>query len=204
MSFAELTRSRYSCRSYEARAIEPEKLSAILEAGRIAPSACNKHPSRVLVCDTGALREKAAKHFAKDGSVFGAPVVLMVCEKVDTAWVRKYDQMSSGDIDTSIVVDQMMMQAEDLGLSTCWVCHFDPRVAIDEFGLPGAYAHRGLRRRRDRERVRSRGPYHPDVRFPHRPLTGSSDRSSVSASVHLVRRPSLSFWVQGARCAHAP
>lgn len=86
-----------------------------------------------------ALREKAAKaakHFAKDGSVFGAPVVLMVCEKVDTAWVRKYDQMGSGDIDTSIVVDQMMMQAEDLGLSTCWVCHFDPRVAIDEFGLP--------------------------------------------------------------------
>ena len=115
MSFAELTRSRYSCRSYEERAIEPEKLSAILEAGRIAPSACNKHPSRVLVCDTD---------------------VLMVCEKVDTAWVRKYDQMSSGDIDTSIVVDQMMMQAEDLGLSTCWVCHFDPRVAIDEFGLP--------------------------------------------------------------------
>ena len=109
MSFAELTRSRYSCRSYEERAIEPEKLSAILEAGRIAPSACNKHPSRVLVCDTDALREKAAKaakHFAKDGSVFGAPVV------------------------------QMMMQAEDLGLSTCWVCHFDPRVAIDEFGLP--------------------------------------------------------------------
>ncbi|VWM01010.1 Nitroreductase family protein [Collinsella intestinalis] len=68
--------------------------------------------------------------------MFGAPVVLMVCEKVDTAWVRKYDQMGSGDIDTSIVVDQMMMQAEDLGLSTCWVCHFDPRVAIDEFGLP--------------------------------------------------------------------
>lgn len=139
MSFADLTRARYSCRSYQDRAVEPEKLAAILEAGRIAPSACNNHPSRVLVCDTDALREKAARaahHFAKGGSVFGAPVVLMVCEKLDTAWVRKYDQMGSGDIDTSIVVDQMMMQAEDLGLSTCWVCHFDPRVAIDAFGLP--------------------------------------------------------------------
>ena len=86
----------------------------------------------MLVCDTPRLREKAgiaAKHFAKDGSVFGAPLVLVVCEKVDIAWVRKYDQMDSGDIDSSIVVDQMMMQAEDLG-------HFDPRVAIDEFGLP--------------------------------------------------------------------
>lgn len=139
MSYEELTRARYSCRSYENRTVEPEKLAVILEAGRIAPSACNKHPTRVLVCDTPRLREKAAvaaRHFAKGGSVFGAPLVLVVCEKVDTAWVRPYDQMGSGDIDSSIVVDQMMMQAEDLGLGTCWVCHFDPRVAIDELGLP--------------------------------------------------------------------
>lgn len=39
MSFADLTRARYSCRSYEDRAIEPEKLAAVVEAGRIAPSA---------------------------------------------------------------------------------------------------------------------------------------------------------------------
>lgn len=140
MSFAELTRSRYSCRAYESRPVEADKLDVILEAGRIAPSACNKHPTRVFVCDTPELRERAAKaahHFAKDGSVFGAPLVLVVCEKMDTAWVRKYDQMSSADIDSSIVVDQMMMQAEDLGLSTCWVCHFDPREAIDALALPG-------------------------------------------------------------------
>lgn len=139
MPFAELSRARYSCRSYEDRPVEADKLAAILEAGRIAPSACNKHPTRVLVCDTPRLCEKAAvaaHHFAKDGSVFGAPLVLVVCEKMGEAWLRKYDQMSSSSIDSSIVVDQMMMQAEDLGLSTCWVCHFDPRVAIDELGLP--------------------------------------------------------------------
>lgn len=139
MSFADLTRSRYSCRHYEDRAVEPEKLAAILEAGRIAPSACNNHPTRVLVCDTPALRERActaAGRFGRNGSVFGAPLVLVVCEQLDTAWVRKYDLMSSANIDTSIVVDQMMMQAESLGLHTCWVCHFDPRVAIDQFGLP--------------------------------------------------------------------
>ena len=138
MSFAELTRSRYSCRHYEQRPVEAEKVAAILEAGRIAPSAHNNHPTRVLVCDTPALRDRAATatgRFGRVGSVFGAPLVLVVCEKLDTAWVRKYDQMSSGNIDTSIVVDQMMMQAEDLGLSTCWVCHFDPREAIDQLGL---------------------------------------------------------------------
>lgn len=139
MSFADLSRSRYSCRHYEDRAVEPEKLAAILEAGRIAPSACNKHPSRVLVCNTSEALERLAAatgRFFRDGSVFGAPLVFVVCEKVDTAWVRKFDLMNSANIDTSIVVDQMMMQAEDLGLHTCWVCHFDPREVIDAFGLP--------------------------------------------------------------------
>ena len=143
MSFAELAHARYSCRAYTGRAVEQEKVDAILEAGRIAPSACNKHPARVLVCDTPLLRERAARaahHFAQDGSVFGAPLVLLVCTKMGKAWVRKYDSMDSSDIDTSIVVDQMMMQAVDLGLGTCWVCHFDPAVAIREFGLPeGVY-----------------------------------------------------------------
>lgn len=143
MSFADLTRARYSCRHYEDRPVEPEKKQAILEAGRIAPSACNKHPTRVVVCDTPELRKKAAKaahHFMRDGSVFGAPLVLLVCTRMDNAWVRQYDSMNSSDIDTAIVVDQMMMQATDLGLGTCWVCHFDPAIAIEEFNLPeGVY-----------------------------------------------------------------
>lgn len=139
MSFADLARSRYSCRHYQNRPVEADKLAAILEAGRIAPSACNKHPSRVLVCNTPEMLERAGRasgRFNRDGSVFGAPLVLVVCEKLDTCWVREYDMMSSANIDTSIVVDQMMMQAEDLGLSSCWVCHFDPRIAMDELGLP--------------------------------------------------------------------
>ena len=139
MSFAELTRTRYSCRKYQNRAVEPEKLAAILEAGRIAPSACNKHPARVVVCDTPELLKRAASaapHFDRGGSIFGAPLVFVVCTKLGEVWVRTYDDMESSDIDTSIVVDQMMMQAEDLGLATCWVCHFDPSAAIDALGLP--------------------------------------------------------------------
>lgn len=139
MSFADLTRARYSCRHYQDRAVESEKLASILEAGRIAPSACNNHPARVVVCDTKPLLERAASaapHFDRGGSVFGAPLVLVVCAKMGTAWVRSYDDMDSSDIDTAIVVDQMMMQATDLGLGTCWVCHFDPDTLIDALGLP--------------------------------------------------------------------
>ena len=125
MSFADLTRARYSCRSYEDRAIEPEKLAAVVEAGRIAPSAHNNHPTRIVICDTPELKEKAAhaaNRFAKDGSVFGAPVVILACARTEDAWVRRNDGMNSSLIDTSIVVDEMMMQATELGLGTCWVC----------------------------------------------------------------------------------
>ncbi len=148
MSYADLTLARYSCREYEKRAVEREKLDAVLEAGRLAPTACNNHPVRVLVCDTPELLEKAAAcqpRFARDGSIFGAPVTLLVCGVLEDAWVRPYDQMNAAPIDTSIVCDQLMMQATELGLGTCWVCHFKPEVACEQFGLPkGMYPYHML------------------------------------------------------------
>ncbi len=46
MTFLELAGKRYSCRNYDSRPVEREKLEKILEAGRIAPSAVNKQPWR--------------------------------------------------------------------------------------------------------------------------------------------------------------
>lgn len=139
MSFEELTRTRFSCRHYEDRPVEQEKLAAVVEAGRIAPSACNKHPTRIIVCTSDEDRARAASacpRFERDGSVFGAPAVIVVLARTDGAWVRKYDQMNSSEIDSSIVTDQMMMQATELGLGTCWVCAFDPQKIIEAFNLP--------------------------------------------------------------------
>ncbi len=83
--------------------------------------------------------------FARDGSIFGAPVVLLVCGVDDDAWVRPYDQMNAAPIDTAIVCDQMMMQATELGLGTCWVCHFNPEIAREQFDLPeGVYPYHML------------------------------------------------------------
>lgn len=54
MDFLELAKLRQSCRAYdETREVEPEKLQAILEAGRLAPSACNSQPYRITVCQGG-------------------------------------------------------------------------------------------------------------------------------------------------------
>lgn len=148
MTFADLTRARYSCRSYTAEPVSSGDLERILEAGRIAPSACNKHPTRVLVCNTPELRAAAASaqpRFERDGSVFGAPLVLVICTVEGEAWTRRADGLSSATIDSAIVCDQMMMQATELGLGTCWVCAFDPAVAATALSLPeGVYPHHML------------------------------------------------------------
>lgn len=126
MSYLDLARSRYSCREFEDRPVEQAVVDAIVEAGRIAPAACQPR-------------------FARDGSIFGAPLIFLICSVTDDAWVRPYDQMNSSAIDTSIVCDQMMMEAEEQGLGTCWVCHFKPEVACEQFSLPeGIYPYHML------------------------------------------------------------
>ena len=148
MGYLDLARGRYSCREFEDRAVEQAVVDAIVEAGRIAPSACNNHPTRVMVLDTPELLEKAAAcqpRFARDESIFGAPLIFLICSVTGDAWVRPYDQMNSSEIDTSIVCDQMMMEATEQGLGTCWVCHFKPEVAQEQFNLPkGVYPYHML------------------------------------------------------------
>lgn len=141
MSYLDLARGRYSCREFQDRSVEQAVVDAIVEAGRIAPSACNNHPTRVMVLDTPELLEKATAcqpRFARDGSIFGAPLIFLICSVTDDAWVRPYDQMNSSAIDTSIVCDQMMMEAEEQGLGTCWVCHFKPRWPVSSSACPRA------------------------------------------------------------------
>lgn len=59
--------------------------------------------------------------------------------------MRPYDKMNSSEIDTSIVCDQMMMEATEQGLGTCWVCHFKPEVAQEQFNPPkGVYPYHML------------------------------------------------------------
>lgn len=174
MSYLDLARGRYSCREFEDRAVEQAVVDAIVEAGRIAPSACNNHPSRVMVLDTPELLEKAAAcqpRFARDGSIFGAPLIFLICSVTEDAWVRPYDQMNSSEIDTSIVCDQMMMEATEQGLGTCWVCHFKPEVAQEQFNLPeGVYPYHmlvcGYPADHIADSEHREAPYHSPLRLP--------------------------------------
>jgi len=132
MSFLALAKKRFSVRKYETRPVEEEKLLQILEAGRVAPTAVNFQPQRLLV-----VREKTGlEKLKKAVNVFDAPLAIVVCADHDAAWKRPLDGKKTVDIDASIVTDHMMLQATELGLGTVWICYFKTDVLRTEFNIP--------------------------------------------------------------------
>lgn len=132
MEFLELAKKRASVRSYQAKPVEEEKLNKILEAARVAPSAKNQQPWRLIVVRSAEGYQK----LSKAANTYGAPVAVIVCADRNSAWIRPFDGKSSADIDASIATDHMMLQAEELGLGSVWIGYFDPSVLRAEFQIP--------------------------------------------------------------------
>ncbi|MBD5159010.1 MAG: nitroreductase [Ruminococcus sp.] len=132
MEFSELITRRHSVRTYLSDKVEPEKRNAILEAGRIAPTAANLQPIKVLVVE----EETNLVKLGKAANIYGAPLAFIVCADHTTAWQRPFDQKKTTDIDASIITDHMMLQAEELCLGSVWICYFKPDVLKTEFNIP--------------------------------------------------------------------
>ena len=134
MSLETLLRRRCSVRRFLNRPVEPDKLDRILEAGRIAPSACNLQPWLFLVLQSEHALAKVRVTYARDW-LAQAPVVIAVCGRKDIAW-RRGDGKLHLDIDCAIAADHMTLAAVEEGLGTCWVCAFDAARFAHEFALP--------------------------------------------------------------------
>ena len=132
MDFLELARKRYSERKFAARPLEEEKLYKILEAGRIAPTACNNQPQRFYVLKSGEALAAAAKLTY----TYNAAVVILVCYVNAEAWHTPFDGFCSGDMDASIAASSMMFEAEDLGVHSIWLRGFDSAKVQEAFDLP--------------------------------------------------------------------
>lgn len=134
MSVIDLMKERYSCRCFLERQVEPEKLEAVLNAGRIAPTAVNYQPQRVYVIqsDEGLAKIRQATRMA-----FNAPVVLMFCYDDRVVWNNKRDPgYNSGEMDVSIVATHMMLAATELGLQTLWARGYATKDIVEAFNLP--------------------------------------------------------------------
>lgn len=135
MDFLELARKRYSVRKFTSQIPEKEKLMSVLEAGRIAPSAVNFQPWHFVVITEKEALENIYTVYHKDW-FNAAPVVIVVCGNHEKSWKRKADGKDFCDVDISIAVDHMTLEATNLGLGTCWVCNFDKQKCIDVLDLP--------------------------------------------------------------------
>ena len=134
MTFQELARARYSVRNFLDAPIEEEKMSLILEAGRVAPTACNFQPQRIYVAKSAESRAKLAQVCR---CTFGAPVILVVCYDRERDWKNKLmPGYESGETDAAIVCTHMMLQAFELGIGSCWVGYFNADAVKEALGLP--------------------------------------------------------------------
>jgi nitroreductase len=135
MEFSDLIQKRYSVRAYKPDPVEDDKLQAILEAARLAPTAANRQPIRVLVVRTEEREDALRRVYGRDWFV-RAPLVLCVCGVEAEAWVRRHDGKHYLDVDAAIVMDHIVLAATDQGLGTCWIAAFDPDAAREVLELP--------------------------------------------------------------------
>lgn len=132
MNFLEIANVRQSCRSYdEERPVEAEKLNAILEAARLAPSACNGQPYHITVCRGETAKEVALLTRGMGGMnkfAAQAPIILVISEMPYVksaalgAKVKKNDYRS---MDIGIMTAYLTAEAAAQGLATCILGWFD-------------------------------------------------------------------------------
>ncbi len=134
MTFSELINARYSVRAYQDRPVEDDKLRAILEAARLAPTAINSQPFQLIVIHVRG-REDELKPIYRRDWLFQAPLLICVCALPDAAWVRR-DGLSYHRVDATIVMDHIILAATEQGLGTCWVAAFDPDAMRTVLHLP--------------------------------------------------------------------
>ncbi len=133
MEFRELVKNRYSCKKYGSRPVEPEKLQAVLEAGRVAPTAKNLQEQRIYVVQS---EKGLARIDAVTPCRYGAPVVLVVAFNKENVFTYPGGKRDSGVEDATIVATHMILAAANEGLDSCWINFLDPDKAAEVLGLP--------------------------------------------------------------------
>lgn len=136
MKFIDLARKRSSIRSFTDQPVSKTMLNEILEAGCLAPTACNLQPFRFIVVQKK--ENLAALAACYPGDWFKeSTLVIAVCTQPEKGWKRsKYDGRSYTDVDAAIAADHMTLAATDLGLGSCWIGAFDPEAARKTLGVP--------------------------------------------------------------------
>ncbi|MBN2456444.1 MAG: nitroreductase family protein [Sedimentisphaerales bacterium] len=133
MNVQEAIRSRYSCRAYQDKAIEQDKLETIFEAARLAPSAKNLQDWRFVVVKDKTKKKQLAEAAGGQNFIDQAGAVIVACSNTD--YILSCGQ-PAGPIDVAIALEHIALQAAELGLATCWVGSFNAEKVKALLGIP--------------------------------------------------------------------
>ncbi len=145
--FQNLIVQRRSIRRYRDQPVEREKILTCIEAARMAPSADNVQPWRFLIIDDPKIKTTFAKevfsgiYFISKFAV-KAPVLILILARLDIIANRIGKQIQNIHfylIDIGIAGEHIVLQAEELGLGTCWIGWFNTRKARKFFQIPRKY-----------------------------------------------------------------
>jgi nitroreductase len=134
MEFSELVQKRYSVRAYRPVPVEEDRLHQVLEAARLAPSASNRQPFKIIVIHTAGREAELRRIYDKSWFV-QAPLLIAACGIPAQNWIRR-DGKNYNDVDVTIAMDHLILAAASLGLGTCWIAAFDPAAAREVLRLP--------------------------------------------------------------------
>ena len=140
MNFMEIAENRQSCRSYDSREVETEKLQAILEAARLSPSACNGQPYRLTVCrgETAKAVAAATQSMGMNKFASQAPILIVVSEMPYVKSAALGAKLKGNDyrsIDIGIATAYLTAEATAQGLSTCILGWLDDKKIREICGL---------------------------------------------------------------------
>ncbi len=144
MALLDLLKHRKSIRDFSDRPVERKKIMMCLEAARLAPSACNSQPWKFIVVDDKSLKNKLCR--AAFGGIYSmnsfckkAPVIVVIVSekfKFLTGICGMFRGTKYYLIDIGIAGEHFVLQAEDLGLGTCWIGWFNERAVKSILKIP--------------------------------------------------------------------
>jgi nitroreductase len=142
--FLELIISRQSDRKYSDKPVEKEKLDRILEAARMAPSACNAQPWKFIIVTEPELVRKvaeaaSARLIGMNTFVARAPVLLIVVREKPNMSSKVGGTIKNKDyslIDIGIASENICLQARAEGIGSCIIGWFDEKLLRKLLSIP--------------------------------------------------------------------
>jgi len=134
MDVFEAIRTRRSIRRYQKKTVEQEKLSRVLEAARLSPSATNSQPWKFIVVTDPEVKEKLRAAYNRDWFI-SAPVIIVGCALPSKAWVR-HDGEEYWKVDVAIAMQSLILAARAEKLGTCWIGAFREEEVKKALGIP--------------------------------------------------------------------